>query len=115
MFINTYATVVTDTYLVGDLNFRIDKAIDASAQSFSSIMEAGGMIQHVQESTHVKGHTLYVIVSNDSSYINDVTAIDPCLFDEDGNVSIDHSALMCENRLKLNDNNVGNNILLQVK
>lgn len=63
--------------------------------SFTSIFESCGMKQFVHEPTHVRGHTLDVVISrHNSNILSDIDVTDPGLCDYLGNMKQDHFAVM---------------------
>jgi hypothetical protein len=91
----------TNTYIIGDTNFHVDNATDSNAKAFLSAINTCGMSQLVSEPTHVKGHTLDIVISKDTdTSISHVCVTDPGLCDRDGNVSGDHYAVTFVTNLK---------------
>ena len=47
----------------GDFNIHIDVAGDSDANELSDFFESVGLQQHVDQHTHVQGHTLDLVIS----------------------------------------------------
>jgi hypothetical protein len=93
-FLAGYSTHNNEILIVGDLNFHVDVDNDRDAQRFMDTLQACGLQQHVNEPTHVLGHTLDVVISRDTSrIISDVTITDPGLCDHLGKLTRDHFAV----------------------
>jgi hypothetical protein len=93
-FLANYATISKDIVIVGDMNFHLDVVDNRDAQRFTGILDACGLQQHVCEPTHVRGHTLDVVITRDtSSIVSDVEVTDPGLCDHLGRMSRDHIAV----------------------
>lgn len=100
-FLDRFAAMSTNTYIIGDTNFHIDNPKDSAAKTFLGAISTCGMQQHVSEPTHVRGHTLDIVISKDNdSSISNVTVRDPGLSDQDGNLSGDHFAVLFDTSLK---------------
>ncbi|KAK3107491.1 hypothetical protein FSP39_015750 [Pinctada imbricata] len=69
-----------------------------NAKEFLSTLETHGPFQYVQGPTHVRGHTLDVLISRESGSLVSCTPSieDPHLFDSKGNPSGDHFAVHCQ-------------------
>ena len=94
-FLERHATLDKETIIVGDLNFHLDSTSNRDASRFVGLLQSCGMQQHVREATHVRGHTLDVVIARDnSSIVSDVNVIDPGIGDSTGNVSRDHFAVI---------------------
>ena len=94
-FLERHATLDKETIIVGDINFHLDSPSNRDALKFVSLLQSCGMQQHVNESTHVRGHTLDVVITRDnSSIVSDINVVDPGICDSTGNVSRDHFAVI---------------------
>ncbi len=84
-----YKSLKEEVIFCGDYNFHMNKPDNNKAQKFKEILDTFELIQHINESTHNKGNTLDLIISNkDSSIIShqvDLMISDHCniLFDVD--------------------------------
>lgn len=102
LFLEKLATNHHETLLVGDLNFHLDTEDNPDTRRFNSILDACGLKQHVNVPTHIRGHTLDVVITKDvSTIITDMSVLDPCLFNDKGNSSGDHFAV-CFNTAFMN-------------
>ena len=50
--------------LMGDFNFHIDDASDKKAEEFSKLIESVNLTQLVNNSTHMNGHILDLIITH---------------------------------------------------
>lgn len=64
----------------GDLNVHVDVANDRHAKELSAILETFGLMQHVAEPTHNRGHTLDLVITKGVA-ISNVTVVDVALSD----------------------------------
>ena len=88
------ATDLTDSIIVGDVNFHLDSDSNTDACRFKDSLSTCGLRQHVNEPTHQKSHTLDVVITKDSGNIIDILEVtDPALCDKSGNISGDHYAI----------------------
>ena len=55
--------------ILGDFNVHVDSRDDAEASQFSDLLDAFGLKQHVSGSTHVRGHTLDLVISRETDDI----------------------------------------------
>ena len=80
--------------IVGDVNFHLDVNSNLDARKFNDSLATCGLVQHVNEPTHQKGHTLDVVITKDSNdIISKLEVTDPVLCDKAGNISGDHYAI----------------------
>ena len=83
--------------ILGDLNFQLDIQHDVNTIKFNTTIYSFGLVQHVTEPTHKKGHTLDVLVTCEMDKImaSGVTVSDPGLCNTDGHIAGDHLAVTC--------------------
>ena len=55
--------------ILGDFNSHIGVAGDSDANKLSDFFESVGLQQHVEQHTHVQGHTLDLVISRQSDNI----------------------------------------------
>ena len=80
--------------IVGDVNFHLDVDSNHDARKFKDSLATCGFVQHVNEPTHQKGHTLDVVITKDlKDIIGKLEVTDPVLCDKAGNISGDHYAI----------------------
>ncbi|CAG2217672.1 unnamed protein product [Mytilus edulis] len=86
-----------DIILTGDLNFHLDDKFDCDARKFTETLSDRGLVQHVVGATHVRGHTLDVIITReDSSIVIGIPSIEELhLCNDKGVPSLDHFAVHC--------------------
>ena len=94
LFLSKYVTIGKNITIVGDLNFHLDIPNNRETSKFLSCLDSFGLIQHVNEPTHVAGHTLDVVITWDNdNIISNIEVIDPCFSDSAGRVTRDHFAV----------------------
>ena len=79
-----------DWIIVGDLNFHLDDQSKYHTKRFFKILNEFGLVQHIQDPTHVAKHTLDVLITpEDCSGIElpSIVVHDPCISDNDGNLA----------------------------
>ena len=64
--------------LMGDFNFHIDDASDKKAEEFSKLMESVNLTQLVNNSTHMNGHILDLIITHKKEQIVSSLKVDDC-------------------------------------
>lgn len=94
MFLSDHALCDKKSLIMGDLNFHLDIPTDRDTILFNSILDSCSMKQHVYEPTHLRGHTLDVVITKDDcDLVSDISVTDPGLCDESGNLKRDHFAV----------------------
>ena len=75
--------------VVGDCNIHVDVPNDTDALKFLDLLESLGLEQHVTEPTHIRGHTLDLVITRK---IEDILASPPraCRYFSD------HAAVHCD-------------------
>ena len=68
-YVETVLLSNEELLILGDLNIHIDVAEDSDANKLSDLFESVGLQQHVDQCTHVQGHTLELVVSRRSDNI----------------------------------------------
>jgi len=53
-------------FVVGDFNFHVDDTTNPDAKRFSSLLAAMDLQQHVRQPTHIRGHTLDLVITRRS-------------------------------------------------
>ena len=88
-------TTIPQVIITGDLNFHFDDPTDINVRRFTGQLDAYGLVQHVTGATHIRGHTLDVTITRESSSIikGSPSIVDPCLYDSRGKDSGDHFAI----------------------
>ena len=71
--------------ILGDFNIHVDNNNDAETNQFLDLLDAFGLKQHVSDLTHVRGHTLDLVISRDSDNI-----VRNCMV---GSFASDHNAI----------------------
>ena len=100
-FIEHVAVECADSIIVGDLNVHLDSDTNADAHRFKDSLFTCGLKQRFNEPTHIKGHTLDVVITNEDSdnSMQNQAVTDPVLCDTSGNISGDHYAISFSARL----------------
>ena len=83
------AVECADSTIVGEVNIHIDSDTNADAHRFKDSLSTCGLKKHVNDSTHIKYHTLDAVIANEDSdnVIQNVAMTDPVLRDTSGNIS----------------------------
>ena len=77
--------------IFGDLNFHLDVKDNSYIKKFNNILNEFGLKQLVTSPTHVKGHTLdVVILPEESSIVSDISVCDPGFCNDYGTICKDH-------------------------
>ena len=66
MLVNEIALLSGHVVLLGDFNMHVDSPAKTDVARFLSIIETGNLSQHVQGPTHVKGHTLDLVMTTNT-------------------------------------------------
>jgi len=84
-----------DIPITGDFNLHLDVPNNPDAMRFNNLFDVHGLKQHVNEPTHMLGHTLDLIIARDLSRLlcDAVAVVDPGLTDSRDNYSGDHFAI----------------------
>ena len=83
--------------IVGDLNLHIDLVNNTNTLKFQSLLEEFNLIQHIQEKTHIHGHTLDILITNCNSNIaSHIEVFDANFSTDDGQPVNDHYAIRWE-------------------
>jgi exonuclease III len=78
--------------ILGDFNYHWDKRQDPDTVQFSELLDNYSLQQHVQESTHISGHCLDLIISRSSDNFISSTEV--------SSLVSDHHAIHCFLQLK---------------
>ena len=73
--LTSLCTRSTNIVIVGDLNIHVDNPSCQFAADFLSMLECLGLQQHVEVPTHIKGHTLDLVIT-DSAPISNLQVYD---------------------------------------
>ena len=99
--LESFSSSKCDLLLVGDLNFHLDIKDEAETKLFHSSLEEFGLVQLINEPTHVQNHTLDVMIKHEgSNIVSTVNVTDPGLCNTQGKVTNDHFALIAFLNLK---------------
>jgi hypothetical protein len=85
-FLEVIVPTTKNLVLSGDFNIHMNKPNDPNVLKFTRLLETFNLVQHVMEPTHVKGHTLDLIITQDGGdLIRDITV--------DSSLPTDHFAV----------------------
>ena len=68
-YVDTILLSREELLILGDFNIHVDVAGDSDANKLSHFFESVGLQQHVEQYTHVQGHTLDLVISRRSDNI----------------------------------------------
>ena len=66
---------------MGDLNIHYEDISNPDARKFISVLDGFGLSQHIADPTHVKGHTLDVVITRANTTVDNVIVTDPLISD----------------------------------
>ncbi|KAK3085690.1 hypothetical protein FSP39_007270 [Pinctada imbricata] len=93
-YLSSQVTSQEELLITGDINFHLDKVTDHMANRFTETLNEFGLKQYVTGPTHIRGHTLDVIICREH---NDILRSSPTTCDYFLNtVSCDHRGILCE-------------------
>ena len=72
---------VENFVVLGDVNFHVEKSENPDTRRFLELYSSLGFSQLVKESTHVKKHTLDVVLTRNNAFVSRVTVDDMCMSD----------------------------------
>ena len=96
LYLERFIEVQEELLIVGDFNIHVD-TVNSLSDSFTNILDANGLKQHVDQPTHRKGHTLDLVITRDTSRLlrsPPVISISG-VGDLTGASSCDHYAVWC--------------------
>jgi hypothetical protein len=81
--------------ITGDFNFHLDDPNDSNSRTFLEILDEHSLSQHMVGATHVRGHTLDVVIARENSQLlHDRPFIfDPILYNDKGDLVRDHMVI----------------------
>ena len=96
IFLDAQILKSRDVLITGDINLHLDVPDNPNVMRFNNLLNVHGLKQHVNEPTHMLGHTLDLFIARDSSRLlcDAVAVVDPGLTDPSGNYSSDHFAIV---------------------
>ncbi|CAC5420545.1 unnamed protein product [Mytilus coruscus] len=68
-FLDYIVKIPEEIILNGDLNFHLDNKNNCDTRKFEETISDHGLVQHVVRATHIRGHTLDVILCGENSSI----------------------------------------------
>ena len=78
---------LSDHNFRGDLNLHLDITTNPHTRQFTNLLACSGLKQHVNDPTHINGHTLDILITRDSSdVVSNVGVIDIGLSENDVDV-----------------------------
>jgi len=96
IFLDAYIPNSRDILITDDFNLHLDVPDNPDVIRFNNLLDVHGSKQHVNEPTHILGHTLDLFIARDSSRLlcDAVAVVDPGLTDPSGNYSGGHFAIV---------------------
>ena len=88
LFLEDFASIASDFFILGDFNLHIDNPSDTYGSAFTTLLETFDLSQHISEPTHSSGHVLDLLITKSSSIVSDCVLTDPGLSD--------HLAFLCK-------------------
>lgn len=81
-FLSSYVSSPCEFLISGDFNIHVDDNGDPYGQRFLDLLDSFALTQHVSFPTHIKGHTLDLLISRSASQlVTNVSCTDPLLSD----------------------------------
>ena len=95
-FMSQLTICKSELIVVGDVNIHLDNQTLHHTVEFIQSLESHGLQQHIQVPTHHHGHTLYVLISRDTStLLTDIEVKDINLCNDGGDLIRDHYSIEC--------------------
>ena len=79
--LETVSTFNSQLLIAGDINIHVDDSNDIHAKRFNDIIHDYDLVQCVQESTHIHGHTLYLVIVRSDCTVGNILVDPPCISD----------------------------------
>ena len=74
--LETMVSLPSELIISGDFNFHVDSPNEANSKSFLRLLESFSLKQHVNFPTHIRGHTLDLLITRfDSEIIQSVGSV----------------------------------------
>ena len=83
-----------DVLITGDFNLHLDVPDNPDVMKFNNLLDVHDLKQHVNESTHMLGHTLDLIIARDSSRLFCDAVVDPGLTEPSAIILVTTSPLL---------------------
>ena len=64
-FLGKYSIETGELLLTGDFNLHMEITTNTYTNRFKELLDSGNLVQHVMIPTHIKGHTLDLVISRD--------------------------------------------------
>src|SRR5882757_5198904 len=72
----------SEIIFLGDFNIHVDTPTESCSASFLTLLETYNLSQHIDFPTHIKGHTLDLLITrSESTAISNISDFDPCISD----------------------------------
>ena len=75
--LETLVSLPSELIISGDFNFHVDSPNEANSKSFLRLLESFSLKQHVNFPTHIRGHTLDLLITRFDSEIIQSVEFDP--------------------------------------
>ena len=79
--LESIATRNSQLLILGDFNIHLDSLADQNAIKFKETLCHFGLLQHINEPTHIKGHTLDLVITRDDCDVKDIRVYPPTISD----------------------------------
>ncbi|XP_063951767.1 uncharacterized protein LOC135153244 [Lytechinus pictus] len=60
--------LLNQVVILGDFNIHVDSDTNADAKNFKDLLESAGLSQRISQPTHIKGHTLDLVIMRDNDH-----------------------------------------------
>ena len=81
-YLELHIATTKQLVLLGDFSIHVNKTDDRDAVEFSNLLDQFGLVQHVSDATHRRGHTLDLVLSRlHDTIVQDTYAQDHCFPD----------------------------------
>jgi hypothetical protein len=74
-FLEQYTIASGELLITGDFNLHVDVPTDTDANHFKEVLDSVNLKQHVNIPTHIKGHTLDLIITRDTTSCPSIDSI----------------------------------------
>ena len=94
-FLEQISISVGEILIIGDINLHLEKTQDTYVGKFLALLEAHDLKQHITCATHVRGHTLDIVVSRTGSPLlwGNPEVTDPCIGTSSGSSLLVHNII----------------------
>ena len=95
-FLSFHVAKKSQFVIVGDLNLHLDEIDNNNTTKFNNILTELDLCQHIDQPTHIHGHTLDVLITQtECDLVSNIRVYDPCFVNDSGQSVQDHYLLEC--------------------